>query len=265
MQMQTTSARDATLLVRAMTLVGGADRVNDPRETKLITQILGTLPDFRGYDALKLLEASRSVPMNDAAFRPLSPLLARKAFVLASEVAFADGKFDVNGAEGQTLGWIAKTFFILDSLKQDVWSTLAAKHHVGTLDPEVARLLAQAMLLVIGSDGKTTERELAILRAQCKTVPELRDGDADAILRAAAARVSAAGMGAVQDLATLPGLTRKAFALAAEVAHADGAVSPAAMNVLRAIQQTLGLDVAFCTGAMVTFQTKYAGEGNAGA
>jgi uncharacterized membrane protein YebE (DUF533 family) len=255
--------REAVLLTAAMVFAAGADGRLDEEESRQLEAHFATVKELGAFAPRELLDAVRAEVSSLQALEALgTPLLRRKAFVLAGEVIASArlGKLtgEASDPNVQAVSALAKAL-CLDRdpvFVAQVVQTVMAKYERADADEDLARRLVLGMLLTAAADGKIDEREAAVLSALARTVPELRAHDVTALFDAAKTRMGDGLDAALGDLATMTRCKNKCFALAAEVALIAGRGPEG--TLLPRLREHLAPDADYADSAIATFAAKYA-------
>ena len=255
--------RTAVLLTAAMVFAAGADGVLADEEARQLEAHFATVPELGGYPPRELLDAVRSdVPGIPALGELPTPLLRRKAFVLAAEIIASarGGRLDGDPLDPnvRAVTALARALSLEDDqlFVAQVVRTVMAKYEDGAADDDVASALALAMVMTASADGHIDEREAAVLSALARTVPELRTREVGPLFEAAKARTQHGAEAALASLAALPRCKSKCFALATEVALVAG--NGPRGTLLPRLRETLCPDRDDADSAIATFAAKYA-------
>jgi uncharacterized tellurite resistance protein B-like protein len=125
---------DDVLLLHAMILMAGADGFFEDSEAETLEAFFAQLPEFQDKDfdevygnARKMVAKYPNLKESVKALADLSsPVLKRKAFVIAADIALASG--DVDEAEDEMLSAMARVMAIDDGTANKVLEVLSMKY-----------------------------------------------------------------------------------------------------------------------------------------
>jgi uncharacterized membrane protein YebE (DUF533 family) len=255
--------REAVLLTAAMVFAAGADGRLDDEEARQLEAHFATIKELGRYPARELLDAVKAeVPSIDALRELASPILRRKAFVLAGEVIASAQGGKLGGEPSDPNVQAISTLATALGLEGDqtfiarVVTAVMAKYATVEVDDAVARSFVLGMLLAAAADGQVDAQEAALLASLARTVPDLRSRDVEALFEAARARMNDGLEAALLDLEALGGHENKCFALAAEVALVAG--HGEAGTMLPRLRDHIRPEPGYADCAIATFAAKYA-------
>jgi tellurite resistance protein len=127
-------ATDDVLLLLAMMMMSSADGVLEASEIASLEQFINTLPEFKGPDFPRQMEAARKLQSKyktpkdavKALAEISSETVKKKVFVLAADIAMASG--EVDAAEEELLEAMQRVLGIDDNLANSIVQVLALKY-----------------------------------------------------------------------------------------------------------------------------------------
>jgi uncharacterized tellurite resistance protein B-like protein len=130
----TKKASDDVLLLHGMLLMAGADGTIEQGEIETVEAYFATLPEFQGKDfgdlyneAVKVLRKFPSVKDSVKALGEItSPVIRKKLYVLAADIAMSSG--DVDEQEDELLETMQRLLDVDDALATKVLEVLAVKY-----------------------------------------------------------------------------------------------------------------------------------------
>jgi tellurite resistance protein len=148
-------ATDDVLLLHGLMLMGGADGVIEEAEQAMLQSYWNSLPEFREKDWNTLFAQAKKVCSRFESFKDSvkalaeieSPVVRKKLFVLAADMAMSSG--DVDKAEDELLETMQPTYL----------------EEKGPCAQLMRKILFNGGLLVASANGQIVESELAALRA----------------------------------------------------------------------------------------------------